>query len=580
MTTPLKTILDSFKAAKSAINLAINKWGYEVNSSGTKDLALTYTLDTSIGYWATNASVLSKPPRWILHLRRVAGKLIAEIAKDPTGTPLGSAGTPGYINNRDGKSVVAMFRIMPAVATGASASGAFVFPSDWEWIVVVAFSKPLPAGTSGETLANFNPIAGTFDYKGNINPSKVAYKASCLALVTSSALGTASSANAGGSAAAYLEATQAIAAYLGSGGTPVIVCDPNQSAQLTSLASSVSSAIASQPVAAAQAPAQSSVTPVAGLVGIPDQVYDLINAALAIKKRHFIFYGPPGTAKTTLAEHVADQLSDNCSGFVELTASASWSSQDLIGGYQPMGPGKIGFVPGALLRDFDKPMIIDELNRCPIDKVIGPLFSVLAGQPSTLPYRVDVTDSASDFYKILPDMPMGNLASNEFAPGPAWSLICTLNQVDKTQLGQVSYALSRRFTWIRIGVPVDLNEFVVEMLDKHVRPKGPNDMSLPNPVADMWRAVNRTREIGGAPIIDFIRLVAQMRPDIDMLANPASVPKVQDLYILALGASVLPLLDGIRRMEAEDLAEAISVAWKLDPDQRRTLTSSILDLAL
>ena len=137
------------------------------------------------------------------------------------------------------------------------------------------------------------------------------------------------------------------------------------------------------------------------LLGIDPAVYRQINAALASGKRHIMLYGPPGTGKTTLARHIATVLTGG--RWTLVTGSSDWSSQDIIGGYQPVGDGSVAFIPGVLLRRFDRPFIIDELNRCDIDKVIGPLFSVLSGQQTTLPYRLNIEDKDSLQYVILPE---------------------------------------------------------------------------------------------------------------------------------------------------------------------------------
>ena len=132
--------------------------------------------------------------------------------------------------------------------------------------------------------------------------------------------------------------------------------------------------------------------------GVDPSVYRQINAALASGKRHIMLYGPPGTGKTTLARWIAATLTGG--QWTLITGSSDWSSQDIIGGYQPVGGGSVAFIPGVLLRNFDRPLIIDELNRCDIDKVIGPLFTVLSGQQTTLPYRLNIEKADSLQYVI------------------------------------------------------------------------------------------------------------------------------------------------------------------------------------
>src|SRR5262249_26682451 len=156
---------------------------------------------------------------------------------------------------------------------------------------------------------------------------------------------------------------------------------------------------------------------------------------------HLMFYGPPGTGKTTLAQLVARALSPE---WRLVTGSSDWTSQDIIGGYQPVGGGEIRFFPGVLLEHFDKPLVIDELNRCGIAKVLGPLFPVLSGQSSVLPYLSDTTNQDSPRYSILAE-PEEAPQPHEFSPGPKWRLLATINSLDKASLYQMSYALTRRF---------------------------------------------------------------------------------------------------------------------------------------
>jgi MoxR-like ATPase len=273
-----------------------------------------------------------------------------------------------------------------------------------------------------------------------------------------------------------------------------------------------------------------------------------------------MLYGPPGTAKTTLARLLAGVL--NGRKWTLITGSADWSSQDIIGGYQPMAEGNLKFFPGVLLRDFDRPLIIDELNRCDIDKVIGPLFTVLSGQATTLPYRIDATEPTSPQYVILPET-KADAAEHEYSPGPAWRLIATINSIDKASLYQMSYALSRRFGWIYVDAPRDKKAFIQDYLEKNLRRPVAAVDHVP-PLAAIWSAVNAVRVVGGAPIIDAIKAIDMLSPGADLLAMPEGDLRLA--YMDAFELFILPLLDGILRHEAESIASGVSTALGLSED--------------
>ncbi len=296
------------------------------------------------------------------------------------------------------------------------------------------------------------------------------------------------------------------------------------------------------------------------LIGIDPSVYRQIEAAVNGGKQHLMFYGPPGTGKTTLARRVAGVL--NGRKWVLITGSADWSSQDIIGGYQPLANGTVKFFPGVLLQNFDRPLVIDELNRCDIDKVIGPLFTVLSGQATTLPYRTVVAEAESPQYQILPEW-KENPAIHEFAPGTAWRLIATINSVDKASLYQMSYALSRRFGWIYVDAPRNPAGFVRSYVEKVLKEEAAPSAGTP-PLAAIWDAVNLVRTIGPAPVIYAIKAIRIMEPEADLLGPP--VGDLKTAYLDAFDLFFLPILDGILRHEAEGIINAVIGALALPPE--------------
>lgn len=542
---PTLDILGVFKALKDDIQSSLlTPRGLSIKSGGTKALALSEPTSTATGFWANPQSVSSKPPRWIVQIEGQAlGGVAARFSLDASGQQFPMGKTVGYVNNRDGSCSVCAFRVLPAVKP-AGLGVPWAFPLGWEYLLILAFSKPLPAGTSGDPLSDFNPTAGTVDFGGGA--AKRTYPVAFRALVKVPGAGPAAV------GITYDDAAFAVSDFAGA-----TLYDGTSDADRDRLISDLSIVFATAPLAGPFVLAEDTT-----LVGVDPSVYLQIEAAVNSGKRHIILYGPPGTGKTTLAEYLARELSERDDGdgsYLMLTASSAWSTQDLVGGYQPLGGGAIGFIPGALLRNFDKPTIIDELNRCPIDKVLGPLFSILSGQSSVLPCRTDAADPVSPFHVVLPE-PRAGMAAHEHAPEAAWRLICTLNTYDKTQLGQISYALSRRFAWIKVGAPSDPGAFVEEI----ARRLG---MSVPlspsaNPVGAMWRAVNAVREIGGAPIVDFLKTLRALDGGVAPFAPPAGA--AAEAFLSAFRMCVLPLMDGLSPREASDLADAVAAEWVLD----------------
>ncbi|HEY1682156.1 MAG TPA: AAA family ATPase [Candidatus Tumulicola sp.] len=308
------------------------------------------------------------------------------------------------------------------------------------------------------------------------------------------------------------------------------------------------------------------------LIGIDEAVYRQVEAAIKSGKRHLMLYGPPGTGKTQLASEIAAQVSSN--GFTLVTGSADWTSQDLIGGYQPIGDGKISFIPGIMLRSFDRPIIIDELNRCDIDKVLGPMFTVLSGHTTTLPYRVDVANRDSEQYQIFGTFQPG-YAEPKYSPGPEWRILATINTIDKASLYQMSYALSRRFAWIFIDVPIDLNGFLFEFITKR-KNKTLTGGNLP--LGTILQSVNSIRPIGSAPFIDIINHCLVVDANFDFSAAPDT--GTSQSYLDAFMINVMPMLDGILQDEIRKVADAVIEQLDLEPGTASRFKQQMISIGL
>lgn len=153
-------------------------------------------------------------------------------------------------------------------------------------------------------------------------------------------------------------------------------------------------------------------------------------------RRQIIFYGPPGTGKTFVARKLARLYGEGSGGSSLLVQfHPSYSYEDFVEGYRPRPVGdQPGFalVDGPLKKlahaasenpDVKYVLVIDEVNRANLTKVMGELYFLLEyrGERVSLQY--------SDEPFSLPE----NL----------W-VICTMNTADRS-IALVDAALRRRF---------------------------------------------------------------------------------------------------------------------------------------
>lgn len=559
--------------------------GFQLTKSGFKaGTGLgSHSLADATGFWQNVQHSAGKPPRWIYHLTFADGALSASL---PNG--LDEIGV-GQSNTAQGDKAGLAVRILPIIQTGPDA---FHRLDEFEINALFMFHGALPAGSSSDAFT-FNPTTGVMKRTG----VAVDYIFAALIGLRSKDDGVAIAIDGQEQNITYGEVLDAIgeAVQIKTKGhenaEPIGVYDLSADDDLEDIKAYLVDAwdnagpppqLTAAAVNAEDAPddepldySQLNIPENPDLLGIDQAVYRQINAMLKSGKQHLMLYGPPGTGKTSLARWIATNLPGG--DWTLITGSSDWSSQDIIGGYQPLGGGEVDFVPGILLRAFDQPLIIDELNRCDIDKVIGPLFTVLSGQQTTLPYRTDISDKESQPYVILP-VPKANTAPHEFAPGPGWRLIATINSIDKASLYQMSYALSRRFGWVYVDAPGDLAGFIREFLAR-LDPVVPAPAAgLPCPLADLWKAINAVRVIGPAPIIDAINAMRAIDPAVDFF-GPAS-PSARSTALDALDMVMLPMLDGIVHQDAMTIAEAAIQAFGFNDAEQAQVRARLEAVAI
>lgn len=184
----------------------------------------------------------------------------------------------------------------------------------------------------------------------------------------------------------------------------------------------------------------------------------LNDIVVGLIKGNIILQGPPGTGKTTLAKIICEVFNVE---YDEATAISDWTTYDTIGGLQPdfdgkneILSGKNGCIVESILHCCNTVvkkehysgekqaswLILDELNRCEIDKVFGELFTVFGSDSLSAQRSIRLWYEKDENKKRI------------YIPN-RYRIIGAMNNIDKNFVYDISQGLSRRFTFIEILPP-------------------------------------------------------------------------------------------------------------------------------
>lgn len=179
-------------------------------------------------------------------------------------------------------------------------------------------------------------------------------------------------------------------------------------------------------------------------------------------KKNLVLQGPPGVGKTFVAAELAYVLlgAKDDSRIKRVQFHQSYAYEDFVRGYRPAGGGfeyrdgpMFAFCEQARRDDRPHVMIIDEINRGNLSKILGELMLLIEPDKREPRWQVELA------YAKPGELP--------FWVPPNVYLIGTMNTADRS-IALVDYALRRRFVFATVPPAFGLGGFEQFLEDKGV----------------------------------------------------------------------------------------------------------------